>query len=102
MNSENRKTLKPHVLALKFTNKLNLRIGKKVIALWNLSIYYTGTNIKRSYNNNKFKVSAPTWNDHLNYMMDLIPYQIFKIILTIFYKKMGKVKAGNNWESLLN
>ena len=33
MNSENRKTPKPHVLALKFTNKLNLRIGKKVIAL---------------------------------------------------------------------
>ena len=84
MKSENRKTPKPHVLALKFTNQLNLRIGKKAIALSNLSIYYTWKTIKRSYNNNKFKISAPTWNDHLNYKMDLIPYQIFKIILTIF------------------
>ena len=63
MNSENSKTPKPHVLVLKLTNKLDLRIGKKVIALSNLSIYYTWKNIKNSYNNNKFKRSAPTWND---------------------------------------
>ena len=63
MNSENSKTPKPHVLVLKLTNKLDLRIGKKVIALSNLSIYYTWKNIKNSYNNNKFKISAPTWND---------------------------------------
>ena len=63
MNSENSKTSKPHVLILKLTNKLDLRIGKKVIALSNLSIYYTWRNIKSSYNNNKFKISAPTWND---------------------------------------
>ena len=63
MNSENSKTPKPHVLVLKLTNKLDLRIGKKVIALSNLSIYYTWKNVKSSYNNNKFKTSAPTWND---------------------------------------
>ena len=63
MNSENSRTPKPHILILKFTNKLDLRIGKKVIALSNLSIYYTWKNIKSSYNNNKFKISAPTWND---------------------------------------
>ena len=63
MNSENSKTPKPHVLVLKLTNKLDLRIGKKVIALSNLSIYYTWKNIKSSYNNNKFKISAPTRND---------------------------------------
>ena len=62
MNSQNSKTPKPHVLILKLTNKLDLRIGKKVIALSNLSIYYTWKNIKSSYNN-KFKISAPTWND---------------------------------------
>ena len=50
-------------MVLKFTNKLDLRIGEKVIALSNLSIYYTWKNIKSSYNNNKFKISAPTWND---------------------------------------
>ena len=48
---------------LKLTNKLDLRIGKKVIALSNLSIYYTWKNVKSSHNNNKFKISAPTWND---------------------------------------
>ena len=63
MNSENSKTSKPHILKLKLTDKLVLRIGEKVIALSNLSIYYTWKNIKSSYNNNKFKISAPTWND---------------------------------------
>ena len=36
-----------------------------VIALSNLSIYYTWRNIKSSYNNNTFKISAPTWNDEI-------------------------------------
>ena len=63
MNSDNSKTSKLHVLILKLTNKLDLGIGEKIIALSNLSIYYTWRNIKRSYNNNKFKISAPTWND---------------------------------------
>ena len=63
MNLENSKKPKPHILILKLTNKLDLRIGKKVIALSNLSVYYTWKNIKSSYNNNKFKISAPTWND---------------------------------------
>ena len=63
MNSENSKTPKPHILILKLTNRLDLRIGKKVIALSNLSNYYTWKNMKSSYNNNKFKISASTWND---------------------------------------
>ena len=63
MNSENSKTFEPLVLILKLTDKLNLRRGEKIIALSNLSIYYTWKNIKSSYNNNKFKISAPTWND---------------------------------------
>ena len=63
MNSENSKASMPHILKLKLTSKLDLRIGEKVIALSNLSIYYTWKNIKSSYNNNKFKISAPTWNE---------------------------------------
>ena len=62
-NSENSKTSEPHVLILKLTNKLDLRIDEKIIALSNLSIYYTWKNIKSSYNNNKFKISVPTWID---------------------------------------
>ena len=63
MNSENSKTPKPYVLISKLTNKLDLRIGKKAIALSNLSVYYRWKNIKSSYNNKKFEISAPTWND---------------------------------------
>ena len=60
MNLENSKTLEPHVLMLKFTDKSDLRRGEKIIALSNLSVYYTWKNIKSSYNYNKFKISAPT------------------------------------------
>ena len=60
MNSENSKTSEPHVLILKLTNKLDLRIGEKIIALSNLSVYYKWRKRKNSYNNNKFKISAPT------------------------------------------
>ena len=63
VNSENSKTSNSHVLILKLTNKLDLRIAEKVIALSNLSIYYTWRNIKTTYNNNKFKMSTPKWND---------------------------------------
>ena len=82
MNSENSKTSKPHVLTLKVTNKFDLRLGEKVIALSNISIYYTWKNIKSSYNSNKFKISAPTSN--LSYLMDHILCQIFRIILSMF------------------
>ena len=63
INSENSNTPKPQVLILKLTNKLDLRIGEKTIALTNLSIYYTWKIIKSSYNNNKFEISARTWNN---------------------------------------
>ena len=85
MNSENSRTPKPHILILKLTSELDLRIGKNVIALSsNLSIYYTWKNIKSSCNNNKSKISAPTWMMNLNYQMNVILYQIFKIILSIY------------------
>ena len=63
MNSENSKTSEPYILTLKLTDKLDLRIGKKSIALSNLSIYYTWKNIKTSRNNIKFKILFPTRND---------------------------------------
>ena len=63
MDSENSRTSKYHVLVLTLTNKLDLRRGLKTVTLSNLSIYYTWKNIKSSYNNNKFKISAPTWSE---------------------------------------
>ena len=63
MNSENSKTSEHDVLMLKLTDKLDLRRGQKTIALSNLSIYYTWNNVKSSFNNNKFKISATTWSE---------------------------------------
>ena len=61
MNLDNSKTSKKHVLKLKLTSKLDLRLGEKVIVLSNLSIYYSWKNIKSLYNNSKFNISSPTW-----------------------------------------
>ena len=57
MNSENSRTPDQHILKLKLTDKLDLRLDKMVIALSNVSMYYTWNNIKSSCNNNKFKIS---------------------------------------------
>ena len=59
----NSKTKHSNKFVYNFTDKLNLKNPNKNIALANLSIYYTWKNVKSDYNNNKFKISAPTWND---------------------------------------
>ena len=63
MNSENSKISDPHRILLILTDKINLKRSDKHATLSNLSIYYTWKNIKKSYKNNKFKISAPTWNE---------------------------------------
>ena len=63
MNTENSKTNEPHRFKLELTDKLNVTNPNKNMALASLSIYYTWKNIKLEYKNNKFKISAPTWND---------------------------------------
>ena len=47
MNSKNSKTSKPHVLILKFTDKLDLRRGENRIALSNISTFCTWKKDKR-------------------------------------------------------
>ena len=84
MNSENSKTSKPHVVILKLTDKLDLRRGEESIALSNLSIYYTWKNIKSSYNN-KFKISAPTWNDKFE-----LPVSNIQDYLEYIFKQHGE------------
>ena len=67
INTENSKTNKSNKFIYQFTDKLNLKNpNNKNIGLVNLSIYYTWKNIKSAYNNNKFKISAPTWNDEFD------------------------------------
>ena len=63
MNSRNSKTSKRHILVLNLPYKLDLRRSDKYVSLSDLSIYYSWKNIEISYSNNKFKISAPTWND---------------------------------------
>ena len=62
MNSENSETSDSHRL-FKLSDKINLKRSDKYVAVSSLSIYYTWENVKRSYKNNKFKISASTWNE---------------------------------------
>ena len=63
MNSKNSKTNEPNRFKYDLIDKLDLKSPKKNMALANLSIYYTWKNVKSTYNNNKFKILAPTWNE---------------------------------------
>ena len=63
MNSRNSKTNEPNRFKYDLIDKLDLRNPNKNMALANLSIYYTWKKIKSTYNNNKLKILAPTWNE---------------------------------------
>ena len=84
INTENGKTNESNKFRLYYTEKLDLR-SRKTIALANLSIYYTWENIKPKYNNNKFKISGPTWSETFDlpdgsYEIQDIQDYIFKMI----------------------
>ena len=101
--------------------KLDLKNPNKNIALVSLSIYYTWKNVKSAYNNNKFKISAPTWNetfdlpdglynipkiqDHIEYIIkkhepigENAPILIYAN--TINNRIVFKIKTGNKLELL--
>ena len=65
MNSKNDWISDPHRLSLNLADKINLKRSDKYVALSNLNIYYTWKNIKKSYKNNKFKISALTQTEEL-------------------------------------
>ena len=71
-------------------DKINLKRSHKYVVLWNLSIYYTWKNIKKSYKN-KFKISTTTWNDK---------FEIFKtgfsmeLWITETIKLLGSTKSN--------
>ena len=87
MNFRNSKTSGPHRLLLNLTDKIDLKRKDKYIALSNPSIYYTWKNIKNSCKNNKFKISAPTWNEEFEIpdgpysILDIQDYFEFEYIL---------------------
>ena len=92
MNSKNSKTNEPNRYKYDLIDKLDLKNPNKNMALGNLSIYYTWKNVKSTYNNNKFKISAPTWNETFDLPDGLynisynISYNIFNYIEYIIKK----------------
>ena len=102
MNSENSQTSDPHRLLLNLSDKIDLKKRDKYVALSNPRIYYTWKNIKKSYKNNKFKISAPTWNDKFelpdgSYSVSDIP-DYFEYIL----KRHGKETDNPSIRTYIN
>ena len=86
MNSENSKASKSHRFRLDLTEKIDLKSPKKNMVLANLSICYTLKNLKSEYNNNKFKISVPTWNDTFDLPDGSYYIGTFRIILNLSSK----------------
>ena len=63
MNIKNSKTDVSHRFKYDLIDKLDLKNPNKNMALGSLSIYYTWKDVNSTYNNNKFKISAPNWNE---------------------------------------
>ena len=121
MNSKNSKTSEPYKFKYDLIDKIDLRNPNKNMAVANLSIYYTWKNVKSTYNNNKFKISAPTWNEtfelpdgscNISEIQDYIEYIIKKhetigenasILIyanTINNRIVFKIKSGYKLELL--
>ena len=121
MNSKNTKTSESNRFKYDLIAKLDSKNPNKNMALGSLSIYYTWKNVKSTYNNNKFKTSAPTWNDtfdlpdgsyNISKIKDYIEYIIKKhetigenapILIytdTINNRLVFKIKTGYNLELL--
>ena len=78
INTENSMKNESNTFIYQFTDKRNLKTpNNKIIGLVNLSIHYIWKNIKSECNNNKFKISAPAWNDEFDLPDD--SYSIFDI-----------------------
>ena len=116
MNSKNSKTNEPNRFKYDLIGKLDLKNPSKNMALGSLTIYYTWKNVKSTYNNNKFKISAPTWTETFDLpdgsynvpeIQDYIEYMIKKhetigknapILIyanTITNKIVFKIKTGS-------
>ena len=92
MNSKNSKTNEPNRFKYDLIDKLDLKNPNKNMALANLSIYYTWKNVKSIDNNNKFKISAPTWNETFD-----LPDGLYNISEIQDYIEYIIKKTRNNW-----
>ena len=114
MNSENSKTSETHRFRLDLADKLDFKDLQKNMALANLSIYYTWKTIKSECNNNKVKISAPTWNgtfdlldgsysisDIQDYFESIIKKHetLTEIPLVQFYRNKIKNRTVDSWNN---
>ena len=83
MNTKNSKTNESHRFKYDLIDTLDFKNPNKNMALGSLSIYYTWQNVKSTYNNNKFKISASTWKETFDLPDGSIIYQKYKIISNI-------------------
>ena len=121
MNSKNSKNNEPNRFKYYLIDKLDFKNPNKNMALANLRIYYTWKNVKSIYKNNKFKISAPTWNEtfdlpdgsyNISEIQGYIEYIIKKhetirenapiliYLNTINYRIVFKIKTGYKLELL--
>ena len=91
MNWENSQTSKHHVLILNLIDKIDLTRAEKSIALLSLSIYYTCNNIKKLCNNNKFKISAPTWTDKFEILDGSYSTSDVQDYFWVYFKKAWRI-----------
>ena len=91
MNTKNSKTNEPHRLKYNLIDKLDLKNPNKNMALASVSIYYTWINVKSIYNNNKFKISAPTWNDTFDLPDGLYNISEIQDYIEYIIKKNGTI-----------
>ena len=99
INTKNSKTSEPHRFKYDLINKLDLKNPNKNMALGSLSIYYTWKNVKSTYNNNKFKISAPTWNETFD--LPDVSYNISEIQNYIEYVIKKHETIGENTPILI-
>ena len=102
MNSEKSKTPDPHRLLLNLTDKIGLRTKNKQIALSNLSSYYLWKNIKKLCQNNKFKISAPTWNEEFELPDGSYSISDIQDYLEYILKKHGEKKINPSIKIYIN
>ena len=121
MNSKNSETSEPNRFKYDLIDKLDFKNPNKNMELGTLSIYYTWKNVNSTYINNKFKISAPTWNEtfdlpdgsyNISEMQDYIEYIIKKhetigenapiliYAITINNRMVFKIKTGYKLELL--
>ena len=89
MNSKNGKISDSQRILLSLTDKIDLRRRNNYVALSNLSIYYTWKNIKQSYRNNKFKISAPAWNEEFELPGGSYSISYIQYYFEYIFKKQG-------------